>query len=57
MVNSTMMAIMDRLAGYTGKTVTWEQAWNSKEGLRPAKYEFGDLPIPPVAVPAETELV
>lgn len=57
MVKSTMMAIMGRLAGYTGKTVSWEQAWNSKEDLRPAKYEFGDLPVPAVAIPGETELV
>ncbi|MDF1861910.1 MAG: Gfo/Idh/MocA family oxidoreductase, partial [Verrucomicrobiales bacterium] len=57
MVKSTMMAIMGRLAGYTGKTVTWEQAWNSQEDLRPEKYEFGDLEVPPVAIPGETELV
>ncbi|NNE92393.1 MAG: Gfo/Idh/MocA family oxidoreductase [Verrucomicrobiales bacterium] len=57
MVKSTMMAIMGRLAGYTGKTVSWEQAWNSKEDLRPPRYEFGDLPIPPVAVPGETKLI
>jgi predicted dehydrogenase len=50
MVKSTMMAIMGRLAGYTGKTVSWEQAWNSKEDLRPAKYEFGDLPVPAVGL-------
>jgi predicted dehydrogenase len=57
MVKSTMMAIMGRLAGYTGKTVSWEQAWNSKEDFRLTKYEFGDLPIPPVAIPGETKLI
>ncbi|MGK0198880.1 MAG: putative dehydrogenase, partial [Yoonia sp.] len=57
MVKSTMMAIMARQAGYTGKTVTWEQAWNSREDLRPDKYEFGEMPVPPVAIPGATKLI
>ncbi len=57
MVKSTLMAIMGRMAGYTGKSVTWDQAWNSKEDLRPAKYEFGDLSVPPVAIPGTTKLI
>lgn len=57
MVKSTMMAIMGRMAGYTGKSVTWEQAWNSKEKLGPDTYEFGDLPVPPVAMPGATQLI
>jgi len=57
MVKSTMMAIMGRQAGYTGKTVTWHEAMNSKEDLRPAKYEFGNMPLPPVAIPGETNLI
>ncbi|MBM79812.1 MAG: oxidoreductase [Planctomycetaceae bacterium] len=56
MVKTTMMGIMGRLAGYTGKSVTWEQAWNSKEDLRPERYEFGDLPVPQVAIPGSTKL-
>ena len=28
---------------------------NSKEDLTPAKYEFGPLPMPPVAVPGVTK--
>lgn len=35
MVKSTMMALMGRMAGYTGKRITWEQAWNSQEELMP----------------------
>ncbi|MBG88505.1 MAG: oxidoreductase [Verrucomicrobiales bacterium] len=57
MVNSTMMAIMGRQAGYTGKTVTWEQAWKSREDLRPDKYAFGDMPYPPVAIPGQSKLI
>ena len=57
MVKSTMMAIMGRLAGYTGKIVTWDEAWNSKERLGPDKYEFGDLSVPPVALPGTTKLI
>ncbi len=54
---STLTAIMGRMAAYTGKKVTWEFAMNSKLNLTPAKLEFGDLPVPPVATPGETRLV
>ena len=55
--NSTLMAIMGRMAAYTGQTITWEQAMNSQEDLSPARYEFSDLPKPPVAVPGKTKFV
>lgn len=54
MTKSTLMAIMGRMATYTGQVITWEQALNSTEDLRPAKYEFGSLPVPPVAQPGVT---
>jgi predicted dehydrogenase len=54
-VNSCMTALMGRFAAYTGQTISWEQAMNSKEDLTPAKYEFGDLPTPPVAIPGKTK--
>ena len=57
MVKGTMMAIMGRMAGYTGKSVTWDQAWNSKEDLRPGGYEFGEMPMPPIAIPGATKLI
>ncbi len=57
MTNSTMMAIMGRMATYTGQVITWDMAWNSKENLAPARYEFGSLPVPPVAKPGETKFV
>jgi predicted dehydrogenase len=55
MCQSTLLAIMGRMATYTGTTITWEMALNSREDLTPAKYEFGDLPVPPVPVPGVTK--
>jgi predicted dehydrogenase len=57
MTKSTLMAIMGRISAYTGKVITWEQALASKEVLGPAKYEWGPLPTPPVAVPGVTPFV
>jgi hypothetical protein len=56
MAKSTLMAIMGRMATYTGQDVTWQRAMESKEELRPAKYEFGAMSEPPVAVPGRTPL-
>ncbi len=56
MTKSTMMAIMGRMATYTGQLVTWEHVMLSKEDLTPARYEFGALPVPPVARPGVTKL-
>jgi predicted dehydrogenase len=57
MTKSTLMAIMGRMATYTGRVITWEQALNSQEDLTPAKYEFGPLATPPVARPGITKFV
>lgn len=57
MAKSTLLAIMGRMATYTGKAVTWEQALNSKEDLSPAKYAWGPVPMPEVATPGVTKLV
>ena len=54
---STLTAIMGRMSAYTGKTVTWEQAMNSKLDLLPSKLEMGPIPVPPVAVPGKDALV
>ena len=54
---STLTAIMGRMSAYTGKTVTWEQALNSKLDLMPKDLKLGPLPTPPVAVPGDTPLV
>jgi predicted dehydrogenase len=53
---STLTAIMGRMAAYTGLEVTWEQAYNSQESLVPEKLEFGPMPVPPVAMPGKTIL-
>ena len=53
---STLMAIMGRMATYSGQLTTWEQAWDSTEDLTPERYEFGPLPTPSVAIPGLTPL-
>jgi len=55
---STMVAIMGRISTYTGRQLNWDWAMNSsKLDLTPPRYEFGDLPVEPVAVPGKTQLV
>jgi myo-inositol 2-dehydrogenase/D-chiro-inositol 1-dehydrogenase len=54
---STMTAILGRMAAYTGKDVTWEQAMESKEDLMPPRIDWDvSLSVPPVAMPGQTEL-
>jgi len=57
MARSTMMAIMGRMAAYTGQTITWEQAMGSQEDLSPKQYELGELPVAPVAIPGQTRFI
>jgi predicted dehydrogenase len=57
MTKSTLMAILGRMATYTGLEITWDQAWNSKEDLTPKDYKFGPMPEPPVAIPGVTQFV
>ncbi len=57
MTKSTLLAIMGRMAAYTGKRITWEEAVNSKEKLGPEKLEFGPLAMPEVAMPGITQFV
>jgi len=55
---STLTTIMGRMSAYTGRALKWDWIMNaSKLDLRPPKYEFGDLPMPPVAIPGKTPLV
>jgi len=69
MCKSTLMAIMGRMAAYTGKTIYWDKAaakadkkasaptlMENTEDLSPPKYEFGPLPTPPVAVPGKGKI-
>src|SRR5258706_13064871 len=56
MARSTMLAIMGRMAAYTGKEITWDEALNSQENLQPPKLDWDmPLPVPPVAIPGKTK--
>ncbi|MFM8274261.1 MAG: Gfo/Idh/MocA family protein [Gemmata sp.] len=58
MSNSTLLAIMGRMAAYTGQEVTWEMALNSKEDLSPPKYTWDvALAHPPIAIPGVAKFV
>lgn len=58
MAHSTLMAIMGRMAAYTGKEITWEQALNSQEKLVPDHLDWNmKLPIAQMAVPGKTPFV
>ena len=56
MAKSTLLAIMGRMAAYTGQVITWEQALGSEEDLSPPRYDW-DVPlsVPPVAIPGQTK--
>lgn len=57
MAKSTLLAIMGRMAAYTGQLVTWEKALTSQEDLSPPEYRWDiRLPDPPVAIPGKTKL-
>jgi hypothetical protein len=55
MARSTMLAIMGRMAAYTGQTLTWDQCLNSSENLSPERYEWGEVKLPAVAMPGLTQ--
>lgn len=66
MAHSTLLAIMGRMAAYTGQEITWEQALNSREDLgkwvtfqeeaegHPTLTWDQPLRVPPVAMPGQT---
>jgi len=51
---STMTAILGRMAAYTGQELTWDQALKSTEALMPDKLAFGELAVANIAVPGKT---
>jgi len=58
MAKSTLLAIMGRMATYTGKEITWEAALASKEDLSPDGYGWGaNPPKSPIALPGVTPFV
>jgi len=58
MATSTLLAMMGRMAAYTGQEVTWDQALNSQEKLYPEHLDWnGSLAVAPRAQPGITKLV
>lgn len=60
MANSTMMAILGRMVGYSGQTITWEDAINSSQVLGPRFEDYSwDLKFtsPEIAVPGRTDVL
>jgi myo-inositol 2-dehydrogenase/D-chiro-inositol 1-dehydrogenase len=56
MCKSTLLAIMGRMACYTGQEVTWDQVLNSRQDLSPPRYEWDQIGVPAVALPGITTL-
>ena len=58
LAHSSLLAIMGRMAAYTGQAISWDMALNSKEDLTPARYAWDlKLPAPAVAMPGVTRFV
>jgi hypothetical protein len=58
MAKSTLLAILGRMATYTGQKVSWEQAMNSAEDLSPSGYDWNANPPPSeIAIPGMTKVV
>ncbi len=58
MSKSTMLAIIGRMASYTGKKISWEQAMNSQEDFTLSSYDWDIKPkVPRIAVPGMTRFV
>jgi myo-inositol 2-dehydrogenase/D-chiro-inositol 1-dehydrogenase len=58
MAQSTLAALMGRMAAYTGEEITWEMALNSQEKLVPDNLTWDmKLPIAPMPLPGKTKFV
>ncbi len=58
MAYSTMLAIMGRMAAYTGQEITWEQAMTSNEQLVPNVTDLNaTVPMPEMAIPGKTRFI
>jgi myo-inositol 2-dehydrogenase/D-chiro-inositol 1-dehydrogenase len=58
MAHSTLLAIMGRMAAYTGQEITWEQALNSEEQIVPATPDWkAPVTVAPVAMPGQTKFI
>ncbi len=58
MTTSTLLAMMGRMAAYTGQEITWDMAMNSQEKLFPDHLDMSaSLPVVPRAQPGITKFV
>jgi len=60
MANSTMLAIWARMVGYSGQTITWEQALNSEKNLGPMVEDYRwdlNFEMTPIAIPGVTKVI
>ena len=58
MAHSTLLAILGRMAAYTGQELTWDQAMESKEKRFPDNLRWDmTLDVPPLARPGQTKFV
>jgi predicted dehydrogenase len=56
MAKTTLMALMGRMAAYTGQEITWEQALNSQDHIVPEKLDWKTKIEPrPVSMPGLTK--
>ena len=51
---STLTAIMGRMAAYSGKDITWDEALGAQLDMRPRAYDFIELDVPEIARPGRT---
>jgi len=58
MAHTTLMALMGRMAAYTGKKITWQQALNSQQSLVPEELDWNTkIDQPPLAMPGVTKFI
>ena len=58
LAHSSLMAIMGRMAAYTGQEITWDMALNSQEKLVPENLKWdAELPVKPLARPGQTQFI
>jgi len=58
MAKTSLMAIMGRMAAYTGREISWEQALNSQQQLVPDRMDWNTkIEHPPLAIPGLTDFI
>ena len=58
MADTSLMAIMGRMAAYTGQEITWKQALNSKQSLVPEHLDYDtNIELTPPPMPGVTRFV